>query len=383
MSERLHPTPLGEFIRQRKESILLEDGLEYRRVTTRLRGRGVVERDVVKGTEIKTKKQFPIRSGDLLVAEIDAKVGGYGIVPPELEGAVVSSHYFLFEVDQSRCDLRYLAYWLQTPGPLDQLKTAVQGATNYAAIRPYHVPQLTIPLPDPPEQRRIVQLLDAVAARVREVQRLHEKLDRERDELLFSLVDDMKQRATWEPLHKVAPITRRPVTVEAGKEYPELGIRSFGKGTFHKPPVPAEEVGTKRLFWIKPGDLMFSNVFAWEAAIAVAKREDEGRCGSHRFISCLCDSDRISAEFLCTYFLTNEGLAKIRAASPGAAGRNKTLGVGKLEAIMVPVPERRDLETFNRVYRHTMEARRQQGLIAQELETLLPATLDMAFRGEL
>jgi hypothetical protein len=39
--------------------------------------------------------------------------------------------------------------------------------------------------------------------------------------------------------------------------YPELGIRSFFKGTFHKPHLSALEIGSKRVFWIEPGDLLF------------------------------------------------------------------------------------------------------------------------------
>lgn len=55
------------------------------------------------------------------------------------------------------------------------------------------------------------------------------------------------------------------------REVSELGIRLFVKGTLHKPPLSGAEVGSKRLFSIEPGDLMFSNVFAREGAVAVAK----------------------------------------------------------------------------------------------------------------
>ena len=48
------------------------------------------------------QKQQVCQTGEFLVAEIDAKVGGFGIVPPELEGAIVSSHYFLFVIDEAK-----------------------------------------------------------------------------------------------------------------------------------------------------------------------------------------------------------------------------------------------------------------------------------------
>ena len=141
------------------------------------------------------------------------------------------------------------------------------------------------------------------------------------------------------PLADIAPIVRRAVDIQHDQAYPELGIRSFGKGTFHKPPLAGADAGTKRLFRIEPGDLVFSNVFAWEGAIAVASPQDGGRFGSHRFITCVVDSSRASAAFLKFYLTTSdEGQEQIRRASPGGAGRNRTLGVEKLGQVQVPLP---------------------------------------------
>lgn len=145
--------------------------------------------------------------------------------------------------------------------------------------------------------------------------------------------------STMTALGDVAPIVRRAVDIQPHHSYPELGIRSFGKGTFHKPPLTGAEVGSKRLFRIEPGDLVFSNVFAWEGAIAVASPKDGGRYGSHRFMTCVVDSSRACAEYLKFYLTVSEdGKEQIRRASPGGAGRNRTLGVEKLGQIMVPLP---------------------------------------------
>jgi len=92
----------ADFVRHRKEFIRIDDFTQYTRARVQLHWRGIVERDRLEGAVIKTKSQQVARTGELLVAEIDAKVGGVGIVPPELEGAVVSSHYFLFEIDESK-----------------------------------------------------------------------------------------------------------------------------------------------------------------------------------------------------------------------------------------------------------------------------------------
>lgn len=46
-----------------------------------LHAKGIVLRDELPGALIKIKSQQVCRSGEFLVAEIDAKVGGFGIVP--------------------------------------------------------------------------------------------------------------------------------------------------------------------------------------------------------------------------------------------------------------------------------------------------------------
>ena len=94
------------------------------------------------------------------MAEIDAKVGGFGIVPDELAGAIVSSHYFLYELDESAIDKRYLAALLSTD--FFQKQVQAQGSTNYAAIRPAHVLAYKIPLPSLDEQREIVAMKETL-----------------------------------------------------------------------------------------------------------------------------------------------------------------------------------------------------------------------------
>lgn len=148
------------------------------------------------------------------------------------------------------------------------------------------------------------------------------------------------------PFGEIAPIIRRPVEIEADVLYPELGMRSFGKGTFHKPAISGIDVGNKRLFKIHVGDLMFSNVFAWEGSVAIAKQEDDGRFGSHRYITCKVDNTRANTLFLYRYITTPAGIEQLKLASPGGAGRNRTLGLSALAAIKIPLPP---LDEQNRI----------------------------------
>jgi hypothetical protein len=151
---------LGDAIQHRKQFVQIDDMAEYKRARVQLHAQGIVLRDIIEGAMIKTKKQQVCRDGDLLVAEIDAKVGGFGIVPPELDGAIVSSHYFLYTIDIRKLDRRYLGYFIRTSMFRSQVEA--QGSTNYAAIRPSDVLDYSIPIPPLADQQRIVTVIEEI-----------------------------------------------------------------------------------------------------------------------------------------------------------------------------------------------------------------------------
>src|SRR5450759_880054 len=155
---------LAEVLNHKNEFITIDDLVTYTRVTAQLHAKGIVLRDEVEGLLIKTKKQQLCKSGDLLVAEIDAKVGGFGIVPAEFEGAIVSSHYFLFEVDKTKLAPEYLDYFIKTKAFQQQI--SARGSTNYASIRPAAVLQIKMPLPTLNEQKRVVVRLERLLSSI-------------------------------------------------------------------------------------------------------------------------------------------------------------------------------------------------------------------------
>lgn len=136
----------------------------------------------------------------------------------------------------------------------------------------------------------------------------------------------------------LALLTRRNVTTKLDHTYVEIGVRSFGRGIFHKEPATGADIGSKRLFSIQPGDLVLNNVFAWEGAIGVAQASESQCVGSHRFLTYVVDESAVDVGYLRYYLLSAPGLEDIRRASPGSAGRNRTLGIKAFESIEVPLP---------------------------------------------
>ena len=129
-----------------------------------------------------------------------------------------------------------------------------------------------------------------------------------------------------------------PVAVKADEEYTQIGIRSHGKGIFYKEPVTGKELGNKRVFWVEPDCFVVNIVFAWERAVARTRKSDKGKIASHRFPMYKLKTNKADLNFICTFFKTQRGNEIMQFASPGGAGRNRTLGQDRFLKSMIMLP---------------------------------------------
>ena len=172
----------------------------------------------------------------------------------------------------------------------------------------------------------------------------------------------------------------RPVEVKPNELYTQIGIRSHGKGLFYKEPVTGAALGNKAVFWIEPDCFIVNIVFAWEQAIGKTTQSEVGMIGSHRFPMYRPVNDRVDIDCLISYFLTKRGTDILEAASPGGAGRNKTLGQDrflKSKITLPPIEEQRKiaaiLTTQDKVIelkeKRLAEKQRQKKYLMQQLLT--------------
>jgi type I restriction enzyme S subunit len=141
----------------------------------------------------------------------------------------------------------------------------------------------------------------------------------------------------------------------AGETYQEIGIRSHCKGIFYKEPVDGTKLGDKRVFKIVPDCLILNIVFAWEQAVARTTAAEIGMIASHRFPQFRPIANRCDVDYVLYVFKTSYGKDLLATASPGGAGRNKTLGqkeFAKLKLLLPPIDEQvkisRILATWDR-----------------------------------
>jgi len=262
-------------------------------------------------------------------------------------------------------------------------KESMQGAAGQQRVPIDFLRESEIPVPPIEEQRRIVSRIEELTRRVDEARRLGFEIEDNLDLFMKAAYYRMIGNVEWKPLKELATLVRRGIQTKPDGEYEEMGVRSFGKGTFRKPILTGRQIGTKRIYCLHEGDLVFNNVFAWEGAIAVTQAEDHGRVGSHRFIAYVPHQGKATSEFLCHHFLSEKGLQDIGAASPGSAGRNRTLGLEKLKNINVPVPNYQKQFLFSEIAKRRRQVQRESATIRQKLVTYETAVIAKAFRGEL
>ena len=303
-----------------------------------------------------------------------ALVGESGYVTKDEPHLFLPDRLWQTEPSERPHSQRWLSYWLQHPRVRRLIAASATGTSNSMKnISKETVLSLPVPLTSLAEQQKIAAILSSVDDKldgvVRQIE-VTQSLKQGLTQSLFSQgVGIQDSRGNWVPhkemkselsaaipstwdvvrLGDIAPLIRRPVEVRPDATYPELGLRSYGKGTFHKPALPGADVGNKRLFEIKAGDLVLSNVFAWEGAVAVAKPEDDGRYGSHRYITCTVDKSRADTSYIYRYLITPAGIASLSLASPGGAGRNKTLGLSALANISIPLPPLAEQQKISRI----------------------------------
>lgn len=380
MSAHWPSVPLGEVIDHRKEFIIIDDLETYRRPRVQLHAQGIVLRDAVPGAQIKTKKQQVARVGEFLVAEIDAKVGGFGLVPDELDGSIVSSHYFLYGHKPDRLYNKYLGWFVQTRSFRQQVEA--QGSTNYAAIRPSDVLGYEIPLPPLDEQRRIVARIEELAAKVEEARGLRLNLQNEILALPRALLNhqpsDRKIR-----VGEFAALRPPNVKVDPLEEYHFAGVYSFGRGVFQGQRKFGNEFAYPKLTRLQAGNFVYPKLMAWEGALGIVPPECDGLVVSTEFPVFEIDAKIMLPEVADAYFRSPEIWPGLSGQSGGTNVRRRRLNPNDFLNLEMPWPDQATQAAIRQCVSRVSVIGSLQAETAAELDAMLPAILDKVFKGEL
>jgi len=375
--------PIGEVVTPVDRPESPQPGVIYRQIGVRLWGEGAYERESMDGADTQYKTLSCVEPDDIIVNKIWARNGSVSVVNKVLAGCYCSSEFPLYRPIPDALYPKWF-YWITKARWFwNSCDEKSRGTSGKNRIKPHKFLEIHIPLPPLDEQRRIVAKIESILSKIDEARQLRQAIQNDAQAMLHSAFQQIVKSAEYCSMAEVAPIVRRPVMIEPDGKYLELGVRSFGKGVFHKPTLIGAELDWQKLYRIHTGDLVISNIKAWEGAIAVASNNDHERVGSHRYITCVPQDNIITSGFLCFYLLSDEGIKQVQAASPGSADRNRTLAIKRLEKIKISTPPFNKQLWFNRLQAQVAAIHQTQTDNQVELDALLPSLLSKAFKGEL
>jgi type I restriction enzyme S subunit len=154
---------LGDVLKRNTKQVRIEDNQKYKQVTVRLWGKGVQLRNEVYGHEIKSDSRYIVKSGQFIISKIDARNGASGLIPEELDGAVITGDFLSFDINKDLILPEYLLWLSRSEWFIEQCVQASSGTTNRIRLNESKFLQIEISLPNISEQAQIIRKIqDAV-----------------------------------------------------------------------------------------------------------------------------------------------------------------------------------------------------------------------------
>jgi type I restriction enzyme, S subunit len=375
---------------------MVDASVDYALLGARWYAKGLYIKDRKPGSAIRARTLFRVKDGDFVYNRLFAWKGSFAVATCEQDGCYVSNEFPCFEVDRHRVDSRFLWLYFSQEHVWNEALGLSFGATPTSRnrLKEQFLLAMTIPLPPLPEQRRIVAKLDRIAANLDDARTLANEA-RASANALGGAVRDMVLRRlpNTVPLGDVTtvidpnPSHRYPIYVPDG--VPMVSTVNFqGDDDISTAGAPFVTRGffqeTLGRFGVREGDLVFSR----KGKVGYARLLPNGlECAmTHTLCIIQPDRQRLRPRFLLHYARSPLFLSFLTGTMNPNVGV-PTLGLNVIRAAPLPLPS---LEIQDRICR-TLDAtlagldklRTLHARGAAELDALMPAILDRAFKGEM
>jgi len=383
---------LGDLLVQSIDRHPVETGKFYPNIGICGFGRGVFEKPAIDGGSFGADHLYRLRAGQFIYSRLKAFEGAYGLVPEFGDGAYVTNEFPVFDIDNDRVLPRYIYWYFRRSATWEQLaRHSIGLGARRERLHPNALLAQTVPLPPLTVQERLVAKVEAVGSRIDEARRLRNEVRQGFGVLLVAMAHrndlsaEVKRALGWRELRlgDVIAQTTRPVTVIADELYPNVGIYSFGKGLFQKSPIDGTLSSAKTLYRIKAGELIYSRLFAFEGAFGLVPAEFDGYYVSNEYPTFKCDPEIVLAEFLLPYFKSPNVWRTLTGDAVGLGDRRKRIKPDVVLRQRLWLPPLHWQEEIKSVAARVDQAAIAYSGVDRELDALLPAVLDKAFKGEL
>src|SRR5437870_3122790 len=200
----------------------------YRLLGARWYAEGLFVREQKLGQEIAADRVYRVRTGDFVYNRLFAWKGSFAVATTDVDGCYVSNEFPCFDAKADRLDVAFLGWWFKREKSWTVALGLSTGATPTSRNRLKEALFLNIEIPLPPlaEQRRMVARIEQLAVETRLARRIRDAAGAGVDALVKGVFEQIIQDAPSRPLGEVAPLVRRPVTVDRHVIYPQVAVRS-------------------------------------------------------------------------------------------------------------------------------------------------------------
>lgn len=325
-------SPLSEIITEYKIPITIEDEQEYKQVSVRLYGNGVSLREIQKGTDILTKKQFLVKANTLIYGTQNLARGAIGILPNECDGAVITQNMRVFDIQDS-VNKKYLEFILQSRRFVSLVEELEHGAAR-AYIYPEAFLPLQIPLPPLEVQNEIVEKIEKQKQIIEGAERIESgwKLD-------ISFAPNVYEKVEIGILveSSMYGTSNKAEYQESG--YPVLRIGNIGFCNFDLSDIKNVELESKEFEKLKlnKGDFLIvrSNGNPDLVGKCAVWDKDETYVYASYLIRFIFDTNKIIPRYAMYYFMSPEGRVEL---TPKQGGGTYNINSEEFRKFPIPLP---------------------------------------------
>ncbi|MEI6177644.1 MAG: restriction endonuclease subunit S, partial [Verrucomicrobiota bacterium] len=301
----------------------------------------------------------------------------------EFNGWFLSPVFPTFRCDESKLLPGYLEWFCKREPVWARLLHGSRGiGARRETVSPATFLALEIPLPPLAEQRRIVTRIEDLAGLIEDAQRLRKEAADEADAMCRAIISQNAD-SKLTPMSELVRLRPSDVAVQSDKTYQFAGVYCFGRGVFRSVSKTGMEFAYPRLTRLRKGDFVYPKLMAWEGALGVVPEECDGMVVSTEFPVFEVQADRVFPEVLDIHFKNPAIWPELSGSSTGTNVRRRRLNPSDFLKYQFPLPRRSVQETVRKVKAEVNAMNHLQSEAAIELDALLPAILDRAFKGEL
>jgi len=367
-------------------------------VGMRLYGAGPFHREHKAAIQIAKKSHFRINAGDVIYNKLFAWKGTFGVVPPELDGMLVSDKFPTYELDRSQVDESWLKWYFRHPAVWEQARLMSKGsaALSKLTLNPPDFLKLTAPALPLDVQHNIATQIETLVDKITQANEIHRISTIETKALYRELLNNLCDIDVNGKLGDVLTgpprngWSARCDNADGGVAVLSLGAVTgfrYRRSEYKRTSLYAAKDGH---FWLRPGDLLItrSNTPELVGHSAIYDGEPQPCIYPDLMMRLELKSSGVDKKFVWYWLQSSTARDFIRQKAKGTSPTMKKISQGTVLAI--PFPSSLSLGNQEEIVREMDiiqskldRLKSHQERVRADVDALLPSILSKAFAGEL